>query len=270
MDTSSPLPLPRLRLSRHSPPYRTLPPVAGSSRIPLETNNHDTTDEEEDAEATPRIGSASIAPDPSRTSNFSTRPSDAAARLRALMQSTNNASSSRTSTAPAPDPAPTPPSDYESDFEPPYSNANNTTHSVARESLKDLFAHALRDPGDTPRKIGPRRNSIDLSEVEDSPRIEQMEKERAKNKGKRKSLSDEEADSSSSTCYAIDNPEICPTQIRMVMDLTMPPEESSGDTETFEPKVEASTSAAPEPNITQINTLRMSTAQFHMQSSELS
>lgn len=52
------------------------------------------------------------------------------------------------------------------------------------------------------------------------------------------------------------------------MDLTMPPEESSEDTETLAPKVEAS-AAAPDPNSTQMNTLRMSTAQLHMQSSKL-
>ncbi|EMD37770.1 hypothetical protein CERSUDRAFT_50423 [Gelatoporia subvermispora B] len=143
------------------------------------------------------------------------RPSDATARLRAVMQSANNASSSRASVTPAQPPAPTPLSDYDSDFDAPYSYVNNTTHSVARESLKDLFAHALRDSGDTPRKGKQRRNSIDLSEVEDSPRIELVEKERAKNKGKRKSLSDEEADNSSAY-YVIIVIKACSTQIHRV------------------------------------------------------
>jgi hypothetical protein len=71
------------------------------------------------------------------------------------------------------------------------------TPSVARESLKDIFSRALRD---TPQKGRHRRNSIDISEVEASPRVE---KERAKNKGKRKSLSDEEPDKPSSTHISI-------------------------------------------------------------------
>jgi hypothetical protein len=59
-----------------------------------------------------------------------------------------------------------------------------------------LFTHALRDPGDTPRK-DVRRNSIDLSEVEDTPRSGRVMEERARNKGKRMSFSDEELDKSS-------------------------------------------------------------------------
>lgn len=220
MDTSSPLSLPRLRLSRHSPPFRTvnsLTPVASSSRITPETNNHDTADEDEDAEATPRVGSTSITPDPhpQRFSTSSARTSDATARLRALMQSANNTATSRTSATASNQPAPTPPSEPDSDFEPPYSNT--TSHSVARESLKELFSFALRDPGDTPRKIKPRRNSIDLSEVEDSPRIELVEKERARNKGKRKSLSDEEAENLSSAYPAASDMSKCSIQIRRIL-----------------------------------------------------
>lgn len=74
--------------------------------------------------------------------------------------------------------------------------------SFASEALSRLFSHALREPGDTPTKKNTRRNSIDSSEVEvveDSPRIERIAQERARNKGKRKSMSDEEAEKASST-----------------------------------------------------------------------
>jgi hypothetical protein len=73
------------------------------------------------------------------------------------------------------------------------------SQSIAKENLKDLFSHALRDP-DTPQKGKGRwrRNSIDSSEVENSPRIIRVQMERAGNKGKRKSLSDEEVDASHS------------------------------------------------------------------------
>lgn len=61
--------------------------------------------------------------------------------------------------------------------------------------MKELFSNALREPGNTPRKIGrQRRNSIDASEVETSISVEE---ERAKYKAKRLSLSDEEAEKSS-------------------------------------------------------------------------
>jgi hypothetical protein len=85
-------------------------------------------------------------------------------------------------------------SEPDSDFDPPRSSLANTP-SIARESLKDLFSRALRDPGDTPEKNRRRRNSIDISEVDFSPRVD---RERAKNKGQRRSLSDEEADKPSS------------------------------------------------------------------------
>jgi hypothetical protein len=67
----------------------------------------------------------------------------------------------------------------------------NLNSSSARESLRNLFTHALRDPGDTPRK-DVRRNSIDLSEVEDTPRSGRVMEERARNTGKSMSFSDEE------------------------------------------------------------------------------
>lgn len=187
MDLSS---VPRLRLTRHSQlsPFdddlsRT--PTAGPSRL------HAFHDESEDTDATPRLTVSSSLP-----FVYPVTGDTPAARLRALLaQVPNTSSSSRTQLLH--EPSPSLPSDRESDFEPPPRWANSSANSSsARESLRSLFTHALRDPGDTPRK-GVRRNSIDLSEVEDSPRNGRVMEERARNKGKRMSFSDEELDKSS-------------------------------------------------------------------------
>lgn len=193
MDASPPLPIPRLRLPRFSPPYKdqALTPVAGPSHNPDLLSADD--DNDEDAESTPRM-SASATLDresPRATPTPGLAADNPTARLRALLarvpNSPNNATpttSSRPLTLPAT-------SEPESDFEAPQSIV--TTSSFARESLKELFSHALRD---TPRKHGrPRRNSIDTSEVDASPRVE---KERERHKAQRRSLSDEEAEKSSS------------------------------------------------------------------------
>jgi hypothetical protein len=68
--------------------------------------------------------------------------------------------------------------------------------SVARESLRDLFAHALRDPGDTPVKEGRtrRRNSFGSSGISGSP-------VRTRTRTKRMSFSDEEIDHMSSESF---------------------------------------------------------------------
>ncbi|KAF8348140.1 hypothetical protein F5887DRAFT_952300 [Amanita rubescens] len=61
-----------------------------------------------------------------------------------------------------------------------------TSHiSFARETLRDMFMHAMREPGDTPQKdktLRPRRNSFD----------ELDQRTRDRRSGRRKSLSDEE------------------------------------------------------------------------------
>ncbi|KDQ57661.1 hypothetical protein JAAARDRAFT_92325, partial [Jaapia argillacea MUCL 33604] len=113
-----------------------------------------------------------------------------AARLRALLARVPNSGNSKSS--PPYPPAPASPTELESDFDPP--NPGPPTPSFARESLKELFSKALRDPGDTPQKGRRRRNSIDLSEVEGSPRLNNVELENTKNKNKRGSLSDEEVE----------------------------------------------------------------------------
>ena len=189
MDFSPSLPsIPRLRLTRHSQlsPHdddlsRT--PTAGPSRLNALHN------ESEDTDATPRLPVSSSLP-----SIYPVTEDTPAARLRALLaQVPNTSSASRTQLLH--EPPPPLPSDRESDFEPPPKWTNTSTTS-ARESLRSLFTHALRDPGDTPRKDA-RRNSIDSSEVEDSPRNDRVIQERARNKGKRMSLSDEDLDKSS-------------------------------------------------------------------------
>ncbi|KAI0305666.1 hypothetical protein B0F90DRAFT_1924051 [Multifurca ochricompacta] len=184
------LQIPRLRLSRHLQ-HSPLPldddlsrtPIAGPSRL------HPLHDENEDAESTPRLTISSSLP-----SMYVMTEDTPAARLRALLAQVPNASStSRTQLLH--EPPPSLPSDRESDFDPPPKWASSSTSS-ARESLKSLFTHALRSPGGTPRKDA-RRNSIDSSEVEDSPRNDRVIQERSRNKGKRMSFSDEELDKSS-------------------------------------------------------------------------
>jgi serine/arginine repetitive matrix protein 2 len=188
MDFSPSLPsIPRLRLTRHSQlsPQdddfsRT--PTAGPSRL------HALHDQSEDTDATPRLTVSSSLP-----SMYAVTEDTPAARLRALL-----AQVPTTSLAPRTqllhEPTPSLPSDRESDFEAPPRWSNLSTSS-AREGLRSIFTHALRDPGDTPRKRA-RRNSIDLSEVEDSPRNDRVIQERARNKGERMSFSDEELDKS--------------------------------------------------------------------------
>ncbi|KAF9038347.1 hypothetical protein BDZ89DRAFT_945788 [Hymenopellis radicata] len=111
-----------------------------------------------------------------------------AQRLRAIMSRMPPDTSARADAPPAS------PSDRDSDFDPP--NLASSTASSYKGSLKGLISRALRPPGDTPQKDKGRRrrNSIDTSEVESSPRVQKVRQERAGVKGKRKSHSDEEVD----------------------------------------------------------------------------
>lgn len=192
------LAIPRLRLTRQSSKLDdddVNTPQAGPSRLSpdhrsvTEMGGYENNDEGDDAESTPKMPVLDTMPtEPSLSSMQPATPTDTpAARLRALLSRVPN--SPPTSRA-----APAPLSEPDSDFDPPRSSPLNTP-SIARESLKDLFSRALRDPGNTPEKSrGKRRNSIDVSEVESSPRVQ---RERAKHKGQRRSLSDEEADKTS-------------------------------------------------------------------------
>ncbi|KAI9446686.1 hypothetical protein H4582DRAFT_594749 [Lactarius indigo] len=183
--------VPRLRITRHSQlPLSPLDhdssrtPTAGPSRL------HALHGDNEDTDSTPRLPVSSSLP-----SIYAPVEDTPAARLRALLAHVPNTSSaSRTQLLH--EPPPPLPSDRDSDFDPPPKWANSSTTSSARENLRSLFTYALRDPGDTPRKDA-RRNSIDSSEVEDSPRIDRVIQERSRNKGKRTSFSDEELETSS-------------------------------------------------------------------------
>lgn len=189
------LALPRLRISRQSPKYDDAldTPQAGPSRTPFMTDmgsHNENNDDGEDAQSTPRLPVKPMpSVEPTSTTQSATPTETPAARLRALLSRVpNSPSNSR-----EPPTTPAPASDRDSDFELPRSST--ATPSIARESLKDLFTRALRD---TPQKDRKRRNSIDVSEVEASPRVQ---RERVKNKGKRRSLSDEDIDRPSSTCH---------------------------------------------------------------------
>lgn len=192
------LPIPRLRLTRQGsyPRFDNVSdniytPQAGPSRLSQGPrvkgvgSDHEINDEADDAHPTPKMHILNTISEPISSATPTETP---ASRLRALLSRVPNSVNS----------LPQEPSDLDSDFDPPRSSPTNTP-SIARESLKDLFSRALRDPGDTPKiNRRRRRNSIDTSEVEASPRVK---REREKNKGKRRSLSDEETDKHSSAFY---------------------------------------------------------------------
>jgi hypothetical protein len=205
--SSPPLPIPRLRLTRHASNHQlgdggmANAPIAGPSRtstrpyVDLTNDYTNDSDNELGAGATPRVPRSSTLPllGGTHVSETNTPIADTpAARLRALLSRVPNQSSLSSN---VPEKNPAPPSELDSDFDTPHFSP--TTPSIARESLKDLFSHALRDPGDTPQKRRRRRNSIDVSEVEASPRVE---RERAKYK-KRQSLSDDEVDKPTRTQF---------------------------------------------------------------------
>lgn len=182
----------RLRLVRPYAQMRSLDgddtPVAGPSRISLPFQRHDPPDDDDDSQSTPRI-TANIQLASERASLVSqtpsARPLDHHARLRDALAKMNHTSSPL---------APSPPSDSdrESDFD--ASSHISEAPSIHQQSLRQLFSRAMRDPDDTPKRPKQRRNSIDASQVEESPRKERVERERADNKGKRRSMSDEEAE----------------------------------------------------------------------------
>jgi hypothetical protein len=201
----TPSPIPRLRLTRQSSKFDDgidNTPQAGPSRISpsphlalTDASGLENHDEADDAHSTPKIPMlTSISPEPTPVQTTVAPTDTPAARLRALLSRVPNSPSNPGGFTHARVAS----SEPDSDFDPPRASSTNTP-SIARESLKDLFSRALRDPGDTPQKNRRRRNSIDVSEVESSPRVE---RERAKNKGKRRSLSDEEADKPSSMYHS--------------------------------------------------------------------
>ena len=181
------LPIPRLRLTRHagahdypgatqSIAYRRDTQLDPAVSNPQDVQ-HDLSDEDQ---STPKMRPAATLLDSAETP---------AARLRAVL------SRIPASSKPTAVPHPIPSSDNDSDFDPP-DGLGSANPSSAQKSLRDIFSHALRDPGHTRRrdKVQQRRNSIDISEVDASPRAQ---REREKHKRNRKSLSDEEIEHSS-------------------------------------------------------------------------
>ena len=209
MDTpSTTLLRPRLRLFRHSPsPHAasdaTPQPGPSSARSPFSAV-HD----EDDEFPTPRMQPkpiASLYGDPTPKSfpgptSATPAPTETpAVRLRALLA--RESRSPRSTTPPAP------PSEADSAAESArLASSTSSTSSVAQGSLKDIFSRALREPGDTPEKGRPRRNSFDGSSMEITPVVGRNAVQR---RAARRSLSDEEAEKPStwpphigSTCLA--------------------------------------------------------------------
>jgi serine/arginine repetitive matrix protein 2 len=160
METGSNLLRPHLRLLRRSP--------SPGSDVATPRPTHD----DDDGLPTPRMLSKPI-------SDLTTAETPAA-RLRALL--------AREPRSPTAAPPPAPPSEADSATDPRF---GSSTSSVTRESLKDIFSRALREPGDTPRKGRLRRNSFDGSSMEITPVVD---RDRGQRRAARRSLSDEEAE----------------------------------------------------------------------------
>ncbi|KAI0030930.1 hypothetical protein K488DRAFT_87282 [Vararia minispora EC-137] len=198
--------------TRHRVLRQTLPPFktefdetpAGPSRLsPLASLKTPFADDADDLDATPRLAVKSSLPSPlipalSQDASVAATPSD---RLRALIRGSSATPSVANRTTQLMDvPPPSITSGNDSDFEPPPRwNGNQASSSSAR--VRNLFSHGLSD---TPRRAIVRRNSVDAGEISDSPRMERIVHERLKNKGKRKSLSDDERDKST-VAYADNN-----------------------------------------------------------------
>lgn len=184
---------PRHRLFRRSPspphgPSDATPQPGPSSARSLFSAIHD----EDDELPTPRMHPkpiASLYADSTLTGTTSATPAPTetpASRLRALLA--REPRSPRSTTPPAP------PSEADSTAGPP--RFGSSTSSVTRGSLKDIFSRALREPGDTPQKGRPRRNSFDGSSMEITPVVD---RNRGQRRPPRRSLSDEEAENPSTS-----------------------------------------------------------------------
>ncbi|KAG6820520.1 hypothetical protein H0H93_015993 [Arthromyces matolae] len=188
MESSTTLAVPRLRISRNS--FNIDHDILRSSsnsilgRRDVDEQSDDAKDQDDDQESTPRMTSTINLLDASETP---------AARLRALLSHPSASPST-----PMPRPTTSRSSLIDSDYEHPNSLYEGPS-STARENLKDIFSRALRDPGNTPQKdkVRPRRNSIDTSEVDASPRIQRATHKNGKNK--RISWSDEDDDHAKSS-----------------------------------------------------------------------
>lgn len=151
-------------------------PQAGPSRLPGDDDNTTSNDDTDDQYPTPKL-----------TSRLPLSISDdtPAARLRAVLKAGDTLSNKSTN----PPIIPQTSSELDSDYDHP--KFALSTPSIHKSSIKELFSRATREPGDTPQKGKNRwrRNSIDSSVDITSSRTEGIP-----SKGKRRSLSDDEAD----------------------------------------------------------------------------
>ena len=182
--------------------HHFLAPQAGPSRISSQPDAFSVLHDDEDNQATPRVTARPpVESYADATPTQSANEQTGVARLRAIMalqnqQQQQQQQSQQSIRRPSPPRSTYAASDMESDFESPHATVS---HSIHMERFKDLFAKVHADMTPPGKRTGVRRNSIDTSEVEDSPRVERVQEERAKYKGKRKSVSDEEAEAYAST-----------------------------------------------------------------------
>ncbi|KAK1229189.1 hypothetical protein PQX77_007761 [Marasmius sp. AFHP31] len=208
METPQALPPhPRLRISRLSQPsLLDTSSQAGPSRFPdsyspISNQYLHENDDHENQEDTPKLTSSSLLPT-TASNDYRNVEETPVERLRALLSQVPNDTTvkARPRAPQLQEPSSASTMDLiDSDSDVP--QIGSAHPSFARESLKDIFSRAIRDP-DTPQKDtrgkARRRNSIDISEVEASPRVEKVQRDRNSNKGKRRSMSDDEVDPSSS------------------------------------------------------------------------
>lgn len=199
MDSTTPA-QPRLRIPRQSAlspwsgsDHYLQVPQAGPSRLSPQMNAFDALGEDDDSQATPRVPTRPQLETPSDATPSNSVFQTGSARLRAILAKENEheQTSRRPSSPPPPRRRYDSMSDMESDFESPHATVAQSQHL---ESLKEIFTKFHADTTPRNRRSSGRRNSIDLSEVEDSPRVERVREERAMHKGKRRSASDEEAE----------------------------------------------------------------------------
>ncbi|KAJ7039224.1 hypothetical protein C8F04DRAFT_933538, partial [Mycena alexandri] len=183
-------------------------------------------------------------PLPTPKGNHAVASAEATARLRALLSRMPNHPKS-------PVARPVSPSELDSDFEPP--RFSPTPPSVAKESLKDIFSRALRDPGDTPNRPTRRRSFGDTSDSEAAPAT--------KNKGKRKSLSDEEVEklsASTLTSCVANSPDAIESSQRSEASFRSSQAQTGDDTATFLRDLDSSRATPPFATSTPPHSLEMS------------
>lgn len=204
---STTLAQPRLRVSRQSgfsqwsgSDHYLQVPQAGPSRVSSQMNALDVPYDDDDSQATPRVATRpqldSFAdPTPSHSALEGATGSE---RLRAILAKEHESLQTTRRPSPPRRRHDSMMSEMESDFESPHATAAESQHF---QSLRELFSRFNEDSTPRIRRPSQRRNSIDLSEVEDSPRVERVREERAIHKGKRMSASDEETDMYTSTLH---------------------------------------------------------------------